>query len=282
MSKSRLFIFIAVVTIAMLLIAGCSTGPDPVNVAQQFQESVNLKDVESALELLAENAVFQVDGTQPHSGKAEIENWLATQVELNFSIEGSPTASDSGVTFENCSISSDLWRYFKVNPMSGACQMTLEGGLITEFTVQFDENSKARLIDSLAASVADLVGIWTGGGPRPGGDPHKGETEKFHLQFAEDGSARLAVSLDDLLTAPDPDHPGARFKWTYEDYVLTLQNDGPASEGYCLEQDVGTYLVKNVKSVPRNRIQFKLISDSCEFRASSLPRVAAPWDPYVP
>lgn len=282
MSKTRFIGVIALLAVVMLFIAGCSTGPDPVTVAQQFQEAVNSKDIASALQLLAEDAVFQVDEAPSRSGKAEIENWLTTRAELNFSLEGSPIASDSGVTFESCSISSDMWRYFAVNPMSGACQVTLEDGLITEFAVQFDEDSKVSLSDSAAATSADLVGIWTGGAPPPGGDPHKGEVEDFHLQFAEDGSGRLAVSLDDLLTAPDSDHPGARFKWTYEDYVLTIQNDGPASEGYCLEQDVGTYVIKNVKSVPKNRMQFKLISDSCAFRANTLPRVAAPWNPYVP
>jgi hypothetical protein len=68
----------------------------------------------------------------------------------------------------------------------------------------------------------------------------------------------------------------------YDDYVLTLQNDGPASEGYCQEQDVGTYLIRNVESASGNRMQFKLVSDPCVYRATALPRIAAPWDAYVP
>lgn len=284
MSKTRFIGVIALLAVVILFIAGCSAGPDPVTVAQQFQEAVNSQDVDSALELLAEDAVFQVDEAPSRSGKAEIENWLATRAELNFSLEGSPTASNSGVTFESCSISSDMWRYFVVNPMSGACQVTLEDGLITEFAVQFDEDSKTRLADSSASTSADLVALWTALVVLPGVEayPEEGDIVRNYLQFTDDGSARLAVSLDDLSTAPDSDHPGARFKWTYEDYVLTIQNDGPASEGYCLEQDVGTYVIKNVKSVPKNRMQFKLISDSCEYRGRLLRRVSAPWDPYVP
>ena len=109
-----------------------------------------------------------------------------------------------------------------------------------------------------------------------------GEAALYHLQFGEDGGARLAVTPEDLSIAPDADHPGARLTWTYEDYVLAVQNEGSASEGYCQEQDVGSYLVRNVKSVPRSRMQFKLISDPCAWRAFTMQRVSAPWDSYVP
>ena len=87
---------------------------------------------------------------------------------------------------------------------------------------------------------------------------------------------------DDLSVAPDSDHPGARLKWTYEEYMLTLQNDGPASEGYCQEQDVGIYLIKTVESASGNRMQFKPVTDSCEYRAAALQRIGSPWDPYTP
>lgn len=168
--------------------------------------------------------------------------------------------------------------------MSGACQMVIEGGLITEFVVQFDENSKVILSDSSVLTSTDLVGIWTVESVKPGvqGNPEEDDIITYFLQFAEDGSARLADTLEDLLNSPDSDHPGANLSWTYENYVLSLKNDGPASEGYCLEQDVGTYLIRYVKSASGNRMQFKLVSDSCVYRATVLPRVAAPWDPYVP
>ena len=280
MSKSCFIGITAVMAVVMLLMTGC--GADPVTVAQQFQEAVTSQNVESALELLAENASLKVGENSSVIGKDQIANWLTTQAELHFQFNGDPIASESGITFENCLTNSYQWPYYGIKSLSGTCKVKVEDGLITEFTVQFDENSKASLSDSSVVAPTDLVGIWTGEWPIPGADPHNGEITLNHLQFNEDGSARLAITSDDLLIAPDSDHPGARFSWTYNNYILTLQNKGPASEGYCLEQDVGTYLIRNVKNASGNRIQFKLVRDSCVYRSTMLPRIAAPWDPYVP
>ena len=280
MSKSCFIGITVVMAVAMLLTTGC--GVNPVIVAQQFQEAVNSQNVESALALLVENASLKVGDATSVTGKDQIANWLNTQAELHYQFNGDPITSESGVTFENCSINSYQWSYYGIKEMSGTCEVKVEDGLITEFAVQFDEKSKASLSSSSVVAPTDLVGIWTGEWPIPGADPHDGEITLNHLQFNEGGSARLAVTSDDLSIAPDSDHPGARFTWTYENYVLTLQNEGPASEGYCSEQDVGTYLIRIVKSASGNRIQFKLVSDSCAYRAAMLPRISAPWDPYVP
>jgi hypothetical protein len=270
--------YIPLLAVGLLLVTGCS--PDPVTVVEQFQDAVNSQNIEGAIELLAEDAVLQVDGSLSRTGKAETENWLATQAELNFRIEGDPASSESGVSIESCSISSNQWLYFGVNPMIGTCEVALEGGLINSFAIRFDENSKARLSDSPAAVSADLVEIWTGRWVVPEGSGYvTDDNVTAHLQFVKDGSARLAHSAEDLLIPPDTDHPGARLTWTYEDYMLTLQNQGSASEGYCQVQDVGTYLVKNTRE---NGIEIKLISDQCAFRANSLPRLGAIWRPYVP
>jgi hypothetical protein len=265
--------YLALLVVGLLLIAGCSS--DPVSVATQFQDAVNSQDLESALELLAEDAVLQVDGTPSRTGKAEIKNWLVTQADLNYRIEGDPTASESGVAFENCSMSSDQWAFVRVNPMSGTCEVALEGGHITSFTIQFDENLKARLSDSGTAVSADLVEIWAGTSP----DPEAVRYIPSFFQILEDGSARFAFSPEDLLIAPDSDHPGVRFTWTYEGYVLTVQNQGPAIEGYCQEQDVGTYLFRNTDE---DGIQFKSISDPCVWRKDMLVRRGGDWNPYVP
>jgi len=305
MSKKRFIGVIAMLAIVILLVTGCGVAPatvepatvepatvipatavptliDPVTVVQQFQEAVNMQDIESALEFFTDDAVLKLDETSSITGKDAIANWLATQAELHYQFTGDPITSESGVNFENCLINSYQWSYYGLKVMSGRCEVTVDGELVTEFAVQFDEESKASLSASSVVTPLDLVGIWSGEWPKPGADPHDGEITLNHLQFNEGGSARLAVTPDDLLVNPDSDHPGARFTWTYENYVLTLQNDGPASEGYCLEQDVGTYLIRNVESVSGKRMQFKLVKDSCAYRATALPRISAPWDAYVP
>ncbi len=265
---------LAVITTILFAIAASGCGLSPEELATQFLDAINSQDIDSALELLAEDAVLKVDGSLTRTGKAEIENWLATQADLRHRIEGEPTATEFGVVIESCSISSDQWLYFGVNPMSGTCDVAFEGGLITSFAVQFDENSKARLSESVAPVNADLVGIWTA----PGVTPGTNERIPGFLQFFEDGSARWAFSgPEDLLIAPDSDHPGVLLTWTYEDYMLTLQNQGPASEGYCQEQDVGTYLVRNTEG---GGIQFKHLEEPCAWRIQL--SIFGEFDPYVP
>ena len=146
---------LALLVVGLLLVAAC--GSDPVSIAEQFQSAVNSKDIEAALELLSEDAVLQVEGTPSRTGKEEIENWLATQAKINYRIEGTPTASESGVEYEGCSIISSQWMFFGVNPMTGVCEVVLESGLINSFSVRFDENSKAALSDSPVAERSDLV-----------------------------------------------------------------------------------------------------------------------------
>ncbi len=264
----------AVLTIVLIAIATSGCGPSPEELTAQFLDAINSQDIDSALELISEDATLQVDGTLSLNGKAEIEDWLATQADLSHRMEGDPTASGSGVAIESCSISSHQWLYFGVNPMSGTCIVELEGALITSFAVQFDENSKARLSESVAPVSADLVGIWTATG---GALPGTNDPIPVFLQFFEDGSSRWAISPEDLLIAPDSDHPGVRLTWTYEDYVLTLQNQGPASEGFCQEQDVGTYLVRNTEA---GGIQFKKLEEPCAWR--TLLSYVPDFDPYVP
>ena len=160
--------------------------------------------------------------------------------------------------------------------MSATCEVTLEGGLINNFVVQFDENSKAELSDSPAAERSDLARIWTARGTEP-------ESSAIpliqYLQFSEDGTARWAVSPDDLQIPPGSEHRGAQFDWSYADYVLTVQNQGEASEGFCKAQDVGTFLVKKVED---DGIYFWGIGDTCKFRLNTWQRAGSDWFLYVP
>ena len=270
-------------TMMLLSLVIFSCGPNLEEVGKQFQDAINSGDIDSAVGLIGDDAVVQVDEIRSLTGKEEIESWLETQAELNYRIEGEPVATESGVILDSCTQSSDLWSFLRSNPMAGTCELTLEGGLITAITIEFDQNSKTQWADSLAATDDDLVAIWTAQGVIPRADsaehPESEDWVTYYLQFDEGGSARLAISLDDLMTPPDSEHPGASLIWTYEDYVLTIQNDGAASEGYCQGQDMGRYMVKNVED---GGIQFKPIEDTCFWRKDAFRRIGSPWDPYVP
>lgn len=254
----------ALVIPALLAIVTSTCGPGPKELAEQFVDAINSKKTAAALELLSDAATLQVDGTPTRTGTTQIEDWLTTQAKLNIRIEGNLTASGSGATVEGCRISSDQWIYFGINPMSGICDLVLEGGHITSFAIQFDADSMARLSESAAAVNTDLPGIWTAVGVTPD-DPHR--TIPGYLQFFEDGIGRWGISPEDLSLAPDSDHPGVRLTWKHEDYVLTIQNQGPAAEGYCQGQDVGKYLVRKTDT---GTIQFKALADPCGWRMFQL------------
>jgi len=261
--------YLSLLSVGLVLVSACST--DPVSVVEEFQDAVNSQNIEAATPPLAEDAVLQVDEVITRTGKAEIENWLEMQADLRHRVEGNPTSSESGVSIENCSISSGMWLFFETNPMTGTCDVVLEGGLIISFTVRFDEDSTARLSGSPAATTADLIGVWTT-------NNYLADSGDLFLEILDSGTGRLVGSPDNSLPAPDSDFEGASIAWTYEDYVLTIQNEGSASEPYCQEQDVGVYLVK---SVDAGGLKFKPISDSCGLRkvAFELP---PRWRPQAP
>jgi len=269
MSKTHFIGIMAVLAVVMVLMTGC--GANTVTIARQFQEAVNSQNVDSALKLLAEDASLQLDEFSTVTGKDQVADWLATQAELHYQFNGDPIAVDSAATFENCSISSNQWVFYGINPMSGTCEVALVNGLITRIAVQFDESSKAKLSGSPVAATADMIGVWTT-------KNYMTDSGNLYLQFYEDGSARLVGTQDDYLDDPDSDQPGARLMWTYEDYMLSIRNVGPASEGYCQEQDIGKYLVKKADG---GGLRFNTISDPCSLRglAFNLP---PRWRPNAP
>ena len=83
--------YLGLLSVGLVLVSACST--DPASVVEEFQDALNSQNIEAAIEFLAEDAVLKVDGFLTRTGKAEIENWLATQADLRHRIEGDPTAS---------------------------------------------------------------------------------------------------------------------------------------------------------------------------------------------
>lgn len=253
------------------VVSGCGVAPE--DVATEFQNAINSQDTEAVMGLLADEVVLQVEGTQISTGKREIQNWLESQAGLNFQFEGTPVSTDSGVSFDACMISSDIWSYFGLGSMTGTCEIALAEDNIISFVVQFDENSKGRLSESVAAVSADMIGIWiTRNYLTDSGD--------LYLEFVEGGTGRLMGLPVDSTPDPDPDakFEGASLKWTYENYILTIQNEGPASEKYCQEQDVGSYLVKMADG---GGLQFKRLNDTCSLRELAF-KLPPRWRPMMP
>lgn len=262
----------------LFAIFATACGASPETVAGEFQTAVNTQDIETAMGLMAEDVVLQLE-RQSVTGQADVQDWLKTQAELDFEFDGMPAVTDGGVNYENCIIRSDVWSYFKLKEMTGTCQLELDGGSITGFFIKFDEVSTARLEASSAILIADLMSIWTSQWPAPGTTDEDFSFTYYYLQFNEDGSGRLALTPEDLTVSPDAEHTGARLVWNYDGFVLTLQNDGAATEGYCLEEEVGMFLVRKDGD---GGIEFKHVDDPCSWRYFALERQRSSWDPYVP
>lgn len=258
-------------TLVMLSIVVYGCGPSPEDVGKQFQDALNSGDIDTALGLLDDEAVVDVDGTRAGTGKAEIEEWLSAQAKLNFQLEGTSVAIDSGVVIEDCSIKSDIWSYFELGSMTAICEIGVAGTDITSFVVQFDDSSKDRLSESPAASDSELIGIWRTRN-------YLTDSGELYLEFLEDGTGRLIGSMGGSIPDHGVEFEGASLNWTYENFILTIQNAGPASEKYCSEKDVGTFLVKNVDA---GGLKFKLLGDTCALRGVAIP-LPPRWIPNVP
>ena len=262
---------IAILAIMLSGIAVSGCGPSPEDLAAQFQAAINSQDTEAALSLFADAATLQVGGAPHRTGKGEIEDWIREQADLNFQFTGDPVRSETRIVFTDCSISSYGWSFFGLDTMTGTCDVTLDDGAISSFSVQFDTESMEKLSGSPAATSADLIGTWVTLN-------YIGDSGDMFLEISGDGTGRLLGSRDASFPTPDSEFESANITWTYEETILTIQNDGPASEKYCEEQDVGTYLVKMVDG---GGLKFKSIGDSCSLRevAFELP---PRWRPYVP
>ena len=63
---------LAVIAVGLILVTGCRSDPDPISVIAQVGKNEDAHDVEATMDLLAEDVIFEVLGTQ-YEDKAEIE-----------------------------------------------------------------------------------------------------------------------------------------------------------------------------------------------------------------
>jgi hypothetical protein len=64
--------YLALLVVGLLLVTGCRSDPDPISVIEQAGRNEAAHDVEATMDLLAEDVIFEVFGTQ-YNEKAEIE-----------------------------------------------------------------------------------------------------------------------------------------------------------------------------------------------------------------
>jgi hypothetical protein len=247
-------------------------------IAEEFQLAVNTQDFDSAMTLLADDSILLIAGDQVTKGKAEMRDWFEAQSALNFQFEGVPVVLDTGVSIAPCLIHSDAWSYFKLEEMTGSCELDITDGKITSFKLLYDEDTSTRLAESAALPISALYSIWTSPGVPPGGDTQS-DWVNFYMQFMGNGEARISLAPESLQSDPNPDHPGVKLAWSFDGFMLTITNLGDASEGYCSAQDLGMYLVR---SDGTGGIQFKPIQEDCLWRRFTLQRLGKSWDLYLP
>lgn len=274
------FSVVLLITLLAFFLAGC--GPNSDEIANQLVTAINSRDIETSLSLFSDNASIRIGDLQHLEGKEEVQSWLEKSALLNLTITIESMQNDGDTVVAEAAMTSDYWRYVDANPMEGTIRLTIQDGLVNNFTVTFDEVSMNKLLDPSVATTDSLIGVWTTVTMEAGTVP--GVPEQWFIRFHDDSKIRWADSPESTSSPVDEAYPGAWLTWSYDGAILSVQNDGQASEHYCQVEDMGFYMVKHKFDEDTNNIQlaFKSVKDPCAFRMVNLPRYGAPWDQFTP
>lgn len=256
---------LSIVGICLLIIVSLSAcGAKPDEIALQLAEATNAQDLEGALALFADDAVVTSVSPEPFNGKAEIQGWLEQMFADNFQLEAEIVEVNGDVVVEHDTMTMDSMSFFGIEPLTGTSEIALENGKIKAINFSFSDETLADLQAAPFVAREDLIGAWTVG---------------TYLQLNEDGTARVALKVDDLDQPVSEEHPGSLQAWSYDGMVLRVEIVEVAGESTCTPGQVGYFFVK-WSGKDLDRLSFDLISDECGDRAGGM--MWGNWAPMSP
>lgn len=252
MNKRQIYLLVSI--LFLLLLAGC--GPKPDEIALQLAEAVNEGNLEQALALFAEDAVVTSVSPEPFRGKAEIQGWLEEMIADDFKLQAEIAEFSGNKVIEQDTMTMDSMSFFGIEPLTGTSELVIEDGVIQTLNFSFSEETLNDMQAAPFVAPEDLIGIWSVG---------------TILQFNDDGTARLANNVADLVEPLSEAHPGSLEAWTYDGMVMTLQVLEPAvGEGYtCTPDEVGVYLVRWAGD-DLDQLKFEPLDDPCGARMGGM------------
>jgi hypothetical protein len=251
--------------VLVMLCVGCAAKPE--RVVMELAEAINAKDLETALNYYAEDAIVSSVSPEPFTGKEEIRIWLEGMMADNFHLETEIVeAKDNAVTGYD-TMSMDSMKFYGIETMTGTSEIAFENGKISALNFSWSEETLADLQAAPFVAREDLIGAWTVG---------------THMKINEDGTVRIADKIDDLAEPVSEEHPGSLGTWTYDGMVFTfqehLESAGEEHEGLC-DGQVGIYLVRWAAS-DGDRLRFEPIEDPCGTRNGGMQW--GNWAPITP
>lgn len=257
--KKKLLSIIALCLLVVFL-AGCTAKPE--DVVLQLAEATNAQDLDAALALFADDAVVTSVSPQPFIGKDEIRAWLEGMFADEFYLEPEIVEVNDNVVIENDTMTMASMSFYGIDTLTGTAETTVKGGKIKTLNFSWSDETLADLQAAPFVAPEDLIGIWTVG---------------TYIQFFDDGTLRVANTINDLSEPISEEHPGSSQVWTYDGMVITMEEIEGIGEGYsseCVGQ--GLYYVRWA-GPDMDRLKFEPIEDPCGSRYGGMQ-----WGNWAP
>ena len=208
-------------------LAAFMTGMEAEATVQALADALNAGDVDAAVALIADNAIFDMADGEPLNGADQFRELFDYLVAGHFRIEATPKNTDGGT------VTTDTKTWGDGIPGGGPNIATevyvVEDGKITSITWTPTEETIANLTAAMEASatpepikaavngVEDIVGVWEG-------------SDMGALQVNTDGTFLVAESLAGL-----PDQANRGKYWFEGSQLVFADEDGSGGGSYAVE-----------------------------------------------
>ncbi|MCB9142529.1 MAG: nuclear transport factor 2 family protein [Anaerolineales bacterium] len=208
-------------------LAAFMTGMEAEATVQALADALNAGDVDAAVALIADNAIFDMADGEPLNGADQFRELFDYLVAGHFRIEATPKNTDGGT------VTTDTKTWGDGIPGGGPNIATevyvVEGGKITSITWTPTEETMANMeaaaeqpatpepVKVAVNGVEDIVGVWEGG-------------DMGALQFNADGTFLVAESLAGL-----PDQANRGKYWFEGSQLVFADEDGSGGGSYAVE-----------------------------------------------
>jgi hypothetical protein len=126
---------------------------DALSVLRAFDTAMNAHDVEAALALFADEAVFNAPSGS-FRGRGQIRGYLQSLVTRNYRSEELQTQVAGDRVTSRARVFLDEFRTLGIAPLEAMAEVVVEGGQIRTFTAGFTPESLARLQAAQARAAA--------------------------------------------------------------------------------------------------------------------------------
>jgi hypothetical protein len=145
-------------SVLLMALLGSASGADaqttdPLSVLRAFNTAMNTHDVEAALALFADEAVFNAPSGS-FRGRGQIRGYLQSLVTRNYRSEELQTQVMGDRVTSRGSIFLDEFRTLGIAPLEALAEVVVEGGQIRTFTASFTPESLATLQSTQARAAA--------------------------------------------------------------------------------------------------------------------------------